>query len=152
MIPISHTAASTGDSKMYIEAGNKVSVKDLVRGMDIVLGNDAAMALAEYIAGLAKAFTELMNQTTKATGMNSTHFANPNGLPGGEQFTTAHDIALLARSYIYNFPEAYKMYGEKSLVWNASKQQVVEISDRKHCLPKFDRDDGNVIESYTAKD
>jgi D-alanyl-D-alanine carboxypeptidase (penicillin-binding protein 5/6) len=152
MIPISHTAASTGGSKMYIEAGKKVSVKDLVRGMDIVSGNDAAMALAEYIAGSAKAFTELMNQTTKAIGMDSTHFANPDGLPGGEQFTTAHDIALLTRSYIYNFPEAYKIYGEKGLVWNASKQQAVEISDRKHCLPKFDRADGNVIASYTAKD
>ena len=152
MIPISHTASSTGGSKMYVEAGKKVSVRDLVRGMDIVSGNDATMALAEYLAGSPKAFTELMNQTAKAVGMNSTRFANPDGLPGGEQYTTAHDMALLARSYIYNFPEAYKIYGEKGLVWNASKQQVVEISDRKQCLPKFDRSNGSVIASYSAKD
>jgi D-alanyl-D-alanine carboxypeptidase (penicillin-binding protein 5/6) len=150
MIPISHTAASTGGSKMYIEAGKKVSVKDLVRGMDIVSGNDAAMALAEYVAGSTKAFTDLMNQTAKAVGMSSTHFANPDGLPGGEQYTTAHDMALLARSYIYNFPEAYDIYGEKGLVWNASKQQAVEISDRKQCMPKIDRGNGSVIASYSA--
>ncbi len=151
-IPISNTAASTGGSKMYVEAGKKVSVKDLVKGMDIVSGNDATIALAEYIAGSASAFTDLMNQTAKTVGMNNTHFANPDGLPGGEQYTTAHDMALLARSYIYNFPEAYNIYGEKGLVWNASKQKVIEISDRKQCRPKFDLSNGSVIASYSAKD
>jgi D-alanyl-D-alanine carboxypeptidase (penicillin-binding protein 5/6) len=59
-------------------------------------------------------------------------------------------MALLARSYIYNFPEAYDIYGEKGLVWNASKQQAVEISDRKQCMPKIDRGNGSVIASYSA--
>ncbi|TDT72045.1 penicillin-binding protein 6 [Allofrancisella inopinata] len=150
MIPISHTAAATGGSKMYVKAGAKVSVRDLVKGMDVVSGNDATVALAEYIAGSPKAFTELMNQTAKAIGMDNTQFANPDGLPGGEQYTTAHDMALLARSYIYNFPEAYEIYGEKGLVWNATEQKSVSIADRKQCLPKFDRTDGGVITSYTA--
>lgn len=81
--------------------------------MDIVSGNDATIALAEFIAGSSNAFTNLMNQTAKAIGMNNTHFANPDGLPGGNQYTTAHDMAMLARSFIYNFPEAYDIYGEK---------------------------------------
>ncbi|APC91519.1 MULTISPECIES: D-alanyl-D-alanine carboxypeptidase family protein [Francisella] len=152
MIPISENAASTGGSKMYVKAGAKVSVKNLVTGMDVVSGNDATIALAEYIGGTTAAFTDLMNQTAKAIGMNNTHFANPDGLPGGEQYTTAHDMALLARSYIYNFPEAYKVYDDKGLVWNATKQDSVSIADRKQCLPKFDRSSGNVIESYTATD
>ncbi|OIN84155.1 D-alanyl-D-alanine carboxypeptidase [Francisella sp. TX07-6608] len=151
MIPISENAASTGGSKMYVKAGAKVSVRNLVTGMDVVSGNDATIALAEYIGGTTEAFTDLMNQTAKAIGMNNTHFANPDGLPGGEQYTTAHDMALLARSYIYNFPEAYKVYDDKGLVWNATKQDSVSIADRKQCLPKFDRATGNVIESYTVK-
>ncbi|MED7819572.1 MULTISPECIES: D-alanyl-D-alanine carboxypeptidase family protein [unclassified Francisella] len=152
MVPISQNAASTGGSKMYVRAGARVSVKDLVTGMDVVSGNDATIALAEYIGGTTEAFTTLMNQTAKAIGMNNTHFANPDGLPGGNQYTTAHDMALLARSYIYNFPEAYKVYDNKGLVWNATKQVSVSIADRKECLPKFDRSNGEVMQSYTAKD
>ncbi|MFV9971172.1 MAG: D-alanyl-D-alanine carboxypeptidase family protein [Francisella endosymbiont of Hyalomma scupense] len=152
MVPISENAASTGGSKMYVKAGTRVSVKNLVIGMDVVSGNDATIALAEYIGGTTAAFTDLMNQTARAIGMNNTHFANPDGLPGGEQYTTAHDMALLARSYIYNFPEAYKVYADKGIVWNATKQDSVSISDRKQCLPKFDHASGNVLESYTAKD
>ncbi|QEO59012.1 MULTISPECIES: D-alanyl-D-alanine carboxypeptidase family protein [Francisella] len=151
MVPISEKAASTGGSKMYVKAGAKVSVKNLVTGMDVVSGNDATIALAEYIGGTADAFTDLMNQTAKAIGMNNTHFANPDGLPGGEQYTTAHDMALLARSYIYNFPEAYEIYDDRGLVWNATEQESVSIADRKQCLPKFDRSSGNVLESFTAK-
>lgn len=150
MVPISEKAASTGGSKMYVKAGAKVSVKNLVTGMDVVSGNDATIALAEYIGGTAEAFTDLMNQTAKAIGMNNTHFANPDGLPGGEQYTTAHDMALLARSYIYNFPDAYKIYDDRGLVWNATQQESVSIADRKQCLPKFDRSSGNVLESFSA--
>ncbi len=151
MVPISEKAASTGGSKMYVKAGAKVSVKNLVTGMDVVSGNDATIALAEYIGGTAEAFTDLMNQTAKAIGMNNTHFANPDGLPGGEQYTTTHDMALLARSYIYNFPDAYKIYDDRGLVWNATQQESVSIADRKQCLPKFDRSSGNVLESFSAK-
>ncbi|MBK2008822.1 D-alanyl-D-alanine carboxypeptidase, partial [Francisella orientalis] len=151
MVPISEKAASTGGSKMYVKAGAKVSVKNLVTGMDVVSGNDATIALAEYIGGTAEAFTDLMNQTAKAIGMNNTHFANPDGLPGGEQYTTAHDMSLLARSYIYNFPDAYKIYDDRGLVWNATEQESVSIADRKQCLPKFDRSSGSVLESFSAK-
>lgn len=151
MVPISEKAASTGGSKMYVKAGAKVSVKNLVTGMDVVSGNDATIALAEYIGGTAEAFTDLINQTAKAIGMNNTHFVNPDGLPGGEQYTTAHDMALLARSYIYNFPDAYKIYDDRGLVWNATQQESVSIADRKQCLPKFDRSSGNVLESFSAK-
>jgi D-alanyl-D-alanine carboxypeptidase (penicillin-binding protein 5/6) len=151
MVPISHNAAATQGSKMYVKAGSKVSVRNLVKGMDIVSGNDATIALAEFIAGSPKSFTVLMNQTAKAIGMNNTKFANPDGLPGGDQYTTAHDMASLARSYIYNFPEAYKIYGVKGLIWNASKQYSVSIKNRKQCLPKFNRNDGNVLQSYSVK-
>lgn len=150
MVPISQKAASTGGSKMYVRAGAKVSVRNLVTGMDVVSGNDAAIALAEYIGGTTEAFTDLMNQTAKAIGMNNTHFANPDGLPGGTQYTTAYDMALLARSYIYNFPEAYKVYDNRGLVWNATKQDSVSIANRKECLPKFDRSTGDVLQSYSA--
>ncbi|MDE4990343.1 serine hydrolase, partial [Francisella tularensis subsp. holarctica] len=82
MIPISENSASTGGSKMYVKAGAKVSVINLVTGMDVVSGNEATIALAEYIGGTTQAFTDIMNQTAKAIGMNNTHFANPDGLPG----------------------------------------------------------------------
>ncbi|MDE5002785.1 D-alanyl-D-alanine carboxypeptidase family protein, partial [Francisella tularensis] len=86
--PISENAASTGGSKMDVKAGAKLSVRNLVTGMDVVSGNDSTIALAEYIGGTTQAFTDLMNQTAKSIGMNNTHFANPDGIPGGEQYTT----------------------------------------------------------------
>ena len=150
MIPISQDAASTGGSKMFVKTGAKLSVRTLVRGMDVVSGNDATVALAEYIGGSKENFTKLMNETAKSIGMNNTHFANPDGLPGGTQYTTAYDMAILARSYIYNFPKAYSIYAEKGLVWNATQQKIVSIENRKMCLPKFDHSSGSVINSYTA--
>jgi len=137
LVTISHDAHATGGSRMFIREGDRISVKNLLTGVIVDSGNDATIALAEHIAGTPENFTSLMNQTAKSIGMKNTHFANPDGLPGGEQYTTARDMALLARSFIYNFPEEYKLYSQKSFEWENIKQ-----NNRNRLLYTFDGADG----------
>lgn len=137
MVNISRDAHNTGGSRMFIREGDRISVGNLLTGMIVDSGNDAAIALAEYIGGTPDNFTTIMNQTAQAIGMTNTHFANPDGLPGGEQSTTAHDMALLARSFIYNFPDIYKIYAQKSFTWEGIKQ-----NNRNRLLYTFDGADG----------
>jgi D-alanyl-D-alanine carboxypeptidase (penicillin-binding protein 5/6) len=111
-----------GSSLMFIEVGKQVAVSDLLKGVIISSGNDASVALAEHIAGSEEAFADLMNQQAARLGLKSTHFMNPHGLPDPEHYTTARDMATLARAIIRDFPEEYKLYSEKSYVYNNISQ------------------------------
>ncbi|NRA41518.1 MAG: D-alanyl-D-alanine carboxypeptidase [Pseudomonadales bacterium] len=111
-----------GSSLMWLEAGKQVSVSDLLKGVIISSGNDATVALAEHLAGSEAAFVDLMNQQAKLLGMKNTYFENPHGLPAAQHQTTARDMALLAQAVIQDFPEAYKLYAEKSFTYNNIKQ------------------------------
>lgn len=115
---ISETAWRTGGSRMFVEAGTKVSVEDLIKGMIIQSGNDATVALAEYIAGTEGAFAELMNHEAKLLGMTGSNFQNASGLPGKEHYTTATDLAILTRALIANFPSYYHWYSQKEFTYN----------------------------------
>jgi serine-type D-Ala-D-Ala carboxypeptidase (penicillin-binding protein 5/6) len=108
-----------GASRMFIEVGNQVMVEDLIRGMIVQSGNDACVALAERIAGTEAAFLDMMNAQARTLGMNNTHFQNSHGLPSKDlQFSSALDIAILARGLIRNFPEYYGYYSEQSFTYN----------------------------------
>ena len=114
--------AGTDGSTSFLAVNSKASLKDLLYGMIIQSGNDAAIALAEHVAGSEQTFAELMNQYALKLGMTGTHYVNASGLPDPNHFSTAHDIALLARATIHDYPDDYKIYAIKEFEWNGITQ------------------------------
>ena len=110
---ISEKAWKMGGSKMFIEVGKRVSVLDLLKGIMIQSGNDASVAIAEYVGGTEDGFVDLMNAYAGSIGMNSTYFANSTGLPGEGHLTSASDLAILTSKFITNFPDIYSLFKEK---------------------------------------
>ncbi len=121
-ILVSKKAWKTGGSKMFIEVGKKIKLKDILQGVITVSGNDASVALAEHISGDENTFAIYMNQMAKNIGLVNTNYTNATGLPNESLYTTAEDIALLSRSLISNFPDLYKLYSTKSFKFNDIKQ------------------------------
>ena len=121
-VRISTKAWQTEGSRMFVEAGEEVPVSDLIQGIIVQSGNDASVAMAEYIAGNEDAFAELMNQQALYLGMNDTHFVNSTGLPAEGHLTSARDLALLSRALILNHPDDYQWHKEKSFTYNGIKQ------------------------------
>lgn len=119
---ISEKAWRKGGSKMYVRVGTRVKLEDLMRGIIIQSGNDASIAVAEHIAGSEDAFADLMNKHAISLGMNNTHFQNATGWPAPEHYTTARDLAKLARAIIFDHPEHYKLYAEKEFTYNEIRQ------------------------------
>ncbi len=122
MVPISVNAWQTGGSRTFVKEGTQASVADLLRGVIIQSGNDASVALAEFIAGSEAAFADIMNQQAQLLGMKDTHFVNATGLPSPEQYSSAYDLALLARAIINDYPENYDIYAEKHFTYNNIRQ------------------------------
>ena len=119
---ISEKAWRMGGSKMFIEAGKRVSVEDLLKGVIIQSGNDASVALAEYSGGTEEGFVDLMNAYAQSLGMNNTAFVNSTGLPAEGHYSSAKDLAYLTSNFINKFPEIYSLYKEKSFEFNSIKQ------------------------------
>lgn len=117
-VVISKKAWQMGGSKMFVEVGKQVAVDDLLKGLVIQSGNDAAIALAEHVGGSEEVFASLMNQYAAKLGMKNTYFVNSTGWPHARHLTTARDIATLARATIAEFPEHYKLYAEHDFTWN----------------------------------
>jgi D-alanyl-D-alanine carboxypeptidase (penicillin-binding protein 5/6) len=112
-----------GDSsKMFIDPATPVKVQDLLYGLIVQSGNDAAVALAEAVAGTEDAFAVLMNREAERMGLKSTHFANSHGLPSPENYSTAQDLSIMAARLIRDFPEMYKIYSTKSYTYNKIAQ------------------------------
>jgi D-alanyl-D-alanine carboxypeptidase (penicillin-binding protein 5/6) len=122
MVTVSEKAWRTGGSRMFIQVGTQVSVSDLLHGIIIQSGNDASVALAEYIAGSEEAFADLMNAAAERLGMSNSHFMNATGLPNPEHYSSAHDMAILARAIINEDPNHYAIYSQKEFFWNNIKQ------------------------------
>jgi serine-type D-Ala-D-Ala carboxypeptidase (penicillin-binding protein 5/6) len=122
MVPVSENAWRTGGSRMFIDPSMQVSVEDLLRGLVIQSGNDACVALAEYVAGSEPAFAGLMNHFAEQLGLTGTHFMNATGLPDPEHYTTARDVAILSQATIRDFPEYYAWYAEKEFTFNEIRQ------------------------------
>lgn len=121
-VTISENAWRTGGSRMFVKVGTQVPVKDLLQGIIVASGNDACVALAEQIAGTEAAFAEIMNQTSKELGMKNSHFLDSTGLPNPNHYSTAHDLAILARALIQDHPEHYDWYKQKWFTFNGIKQ------------------------------
>ena len=121
-VPVSIKAWKTGGSRMFIREGTEVRLEDLLRGIVIQSGNDASVAVAEYIAGSEDVFADVMNQTAVNLGMTNTQFKNSTGLPQEGHYTTAKDLGILAARTIADFPETYAIYKEKNFTYNGIKQ------------------------------
>ncbi|MCC8343496.1 D-alanyl-D-alanine carboxypeptidase [Pseudomonas stutzeri] len=122
MVTVSEKAWRTGGSRMFIQVNTQVSVDDLLHGIIIQSGNDASVAMAEHIAGSEEAFADMMNSTAQRLGMSNTHFVNATGLPHPEHYSSANDMAKLARAIIYEDPAHYAIYAQKEFFWNNIKQ------------------------------
>lgn len=122
-VTVSEKAWRMGGSKMFIEVGKQIPVKDLLEGIIVVSGNDATVALAEHIAGSEDSFAAYMNQYAKDLGLDDSHFTNSTGWPDPDHYMSARDIARLTRAMIRDFPEMYaRYYGQKKFTYNDIKQ------------------------------
>ena len=120
---VSEKAWRAEGSRMFIEVGKKVSVNNLLMGMIVQSGNDASIALAEHIAGSESLFSDLMNQYAYQLNMINSSFRNASGLPDEAHYSTANDLAILAKAIIQEFPEYYQWYSTKEFTFNNIKQQ-----------------------------
>jgi D-alanyl-D-alanine carboxypeptidase (penicillin-binding protein 5/6) len=115
--------AGTDGSTSFLKLGSQVPLEDLLKGMIVQSGNDAAIALAEHTAGSEDAFANLMNAYAKQLGMINTHYSNASGYPVANHYGTARDIAILSRALIHDFPADYAISAIKEYEWNGIKQQ-----------------------------
>lgn len=136
-VRISEHAASMGGSQIFLEEGEEMSVKDLLKGVAIASGNDASVALAEHIAGSEKTFVKMMNDKVKKLGLENTHFKNPTGLPAKDHYSTAYDMAVMAKALlkheeITEYTSMYDGYlreGTEDEFWLVNTNKLVKFYD-----------------------
>jgi D-alanyl-D-alanine carboxypeptidase (penicillin-binding protein 5/6) len=129
--------APSGGSTMYAAIHSRVPVEDLLRGMIVQSGNDACIVLAEALAGNERAFAAKMTERARTLGLTKSVFTNSNGLPDPDTKVTSRELAILARHIILDYPEFYKIYGEREFTWNKIRQQ-----NRNPLLATVDGADG----------
>lgn len=135
---VSHRAHTTFGSRMFLQEGSQVPVEDLIRGIIIQSGNDAAVTVAEALGGTVENFVTMMNARAKVLGLKNSHFVNPDGLPDPPgQLMSVDDLAVLARHIIQDYPQYYHYFGEKSFTWSNITQP-----NRNFIINKFKGADG----------
>jgi len=134
---ISKKAAGMAGSRMFVQAGSKVRLEQLLKGMIVQSGNDATVALAEHVAGDEENFVKKMNEMAVKLELRDTHYMNTTGLPNDDHYTSPHDISTLAVALIHNHPNQYKYYSLKEFTYHGVKQ-----FNRNQLLWKDDSADG----------
>ncbi|HHQ69138.1 MAG TPA: D-alanyl-D-alanine carboxypeptidase [Halothiobacillaceae bacterium] len=142
---VSEHAWRQGGSRMFIEVGEYVSVHDLIYGMIVQSGNDAAVALAEYVGGNEETFVLMMNAKAQELGLTNSRFQNPTGWPAEDHYMSARDIAELHRDLIKRFPELYEIFRVRSFTYNNITQ-----NNRERLLFRHDWIDGGKT-GYTSE-
>ncbi len=140
---VSEKAWKIGGSKMFLEPNTQVRVEDLLKGMIIQSGNDAAIALAEHISGSEDAFVAIMNQYAQRLRQTGTQYQNCTGMPGEQHYSTARDLAALAMQIIREFPDYYRWYSEKTFTYNGITQ------DNRNLLLALDKNVDGMKTGYT---
>jgi D-alanyl-D-alanine carboxypeptidase (penicillin-binding protein 5/6) len=136
--PVSEEAWRTQGSKMFVAVGSGIPVEDLIRGIIVMSGNDACVVVGQALGGTTQGFVDMMNARAKLLGLTQSHFVNPNGLPDPPgQMMSVRDLAKLARHLIYDYPQYYHYFAERSFVWNNITQQ-----NRDAVLDMFPGTDG----------
>ncbi|NQY81724.1 MAG: D-alanyl-D-alanine carboxypeptidase [Alphaproteobacteria bacterium] len=120
---VSYKANRMGGSRMFIEEGKTVALQNILRGIIIQSGNDASIALAEFLGGDEANFAEMTNTMAARLGMKGTHFVNASGWPDDDHYTTAKDLAILSEHLIEEFPELYRMFSEKTFTFSGITQK-----------------------------
>ena len=128
--------SQSGYSSMFIMVGDEVSVEDLLRGIIIVSGNDACVALAEGIAGSEEEFAVMMTSKAKEIGMENTNFSNSSGINDPDNYSTVRDILIMSNYLIKNYPELYEMYKEKEFTWDRTGGDPITQGNRNPLLYK----------------
>jgi D-alanyl-D-alanine carboxypeptidase (penicillin-binding protein 5/6) len=130
VVTVSTKAWRTGGSRMFLKAGEREKVEDLIKGITVVSGNDACVALAETLSGSEEAFVLKMNERAKTFGLEDTQFKNSHGMPAKGQYTTALDIANLARRYMEAHPEAMNFHSilafEHNGIWQRNRNILLQ--------------------------
>lgn len=121
-LPVSEHAWKQEGSRMFLNVGQSAKVEDLIRGVIVQSGNDAAVCLAEGLAGSEEAFAEMMNAKAQQLGMKNSHFINATGMPDPQHYSTARDLAILALALLRDFPERYHYFSELEFTYNNIKQ------------------------------
>ena len=142
-VPVSIKAWKAEGSKMFIREGTEVDLMDLLRGVVIQSGNDASIALAEFVAGDEASFAQMMNDQAEKLGMLNSNFLNSTGLPDEGHYSSARDMALLTKDMIKRFPEHYQLYSERSFKFNNIEQP------NRNRLLRYDRSVDGVKTGYT---
>ncbi len=128
-IYVSETAWRTGGSKMFVGVGSRIPLEELIKGITVVSGNDACVAVAEHLYGSVEGFVHAMNRKARELGMTRSRFLNPHGLPAEGQVTTARDMAGLCLSYLQRFPESLHYHSMREFTYN----NIVQYN-RNHLL------------------
>ena len=121
-VPVAAVRNPGGESRMLLKAGQDVTVDELLRGMIVQSGNDAAYTLAVNIAGSESGFADMMNKEAKRLGMSNTHFVNSTGLPDAQHYTTASDLAVLAGAVLRDYPQHYPLFSQRNYSFNGITQ------------------------------
>ncbi len=136
-VVVSRRAANASGSVMDLYAGERVSVRELMKGMAIASANDGCVAIAEHMGGDVDGFVRMMNRKARSLGMVRTTFKTPNGLPADGQVTTARDMLKLARAYLKRFPQALEMHSTRNYFHNRRNHQ-----NANRLLGEFEGADG----------
>ena len=128
--------SQSGYSSMFIMVGDEVSVEDLLRGIIVVSGNDACVALAEGIAGSEEEFAVMMTSKAKEIGMENTNFSNSSGINDPDNYSTVRDILIMSKYLIKNYSDFYEMYKEKEFTWDRTGGDPITQGNRNPLLYK----------------
>tara|TARA_B100000579_G_scaffold180756_1_gene147306 strand:+ start:9589 stop:10743 length:1155 start_codon:yes stop_codon:yes gene_type:complete len=128
--------SQSGYSSMFIMLNDQISVEDLLKGIIIVSGNDACVALAEGLSGTEEDFVRLMNEKAYEIGLENTNFSNSSGINDPDNYSTVRDIAIMSRYLIENYPEFYEYYEETSFTWDRTGGDPITQGNRNPLLYK----------------
>ena len=160
IVTVSKNASDMGGSQIYLEEGEKISVEDLMKGISVASGNDAMVAMAEYISGSEEKFVKKMNDLRKRLNLKNTHFANCTGLDQDNHYSSSYDVGIIARELVLNYPEIlrfssiYEEYlreGTDRKFWLVNTNKLINFYDGADGLKTGHTDDALYCLSATAK-
>jgi len=160
LVTVSKNAADMGGSQIYIEEGEKITVEDLMKGISMASGNDATVQMAEVISGSEEKFVKLMNKKVRQLGLKNTHFVNCTGLDEDNHYSSAYDMAFIARELIVNHPdiirfsslyEDYLRENTDNKFWLVNTNKLVRFYDGADGLKTGHTDDAGYCLAATAK-
>lgn len=160
IVTVSRNASGMGGSQIYIEEGEKISVRDLMKGISVASGNDATIAMAEYISGSEEKFVKRMNDVVKRLKLKNTHFVNCTGLDEDDHYSSSYDMAMIARELVVNHPkilefssiyEDYLREGTDNKFWLVNTNKLINFYDGADGLKTGHTDDAGYCLAATAK-